>query len=448
MTQPVGVDPAVEQLPPGLVRDLFATLERAGIRYVLLRGYLPASEITTALDIDVYIPRADHARAARVLTRSGWRVRRAQTGRYPHRFYDHVDDPTRLCVMLDVVDALCYGPARHELRQPELVLTASERVAGVWVPHPWIALFTFALHVLLDKEHLSDANAARGRALWKVCLERAAEASIVADAYGDAAALLTAAFGDWVREPAVGGFAALQRRARALSCLRPRPVLALFDAMVKRWRWRRARPLRFAIVGMDGSGKSTLIESVRSLGSPLPIGTAYLGHNQYRTRLFREILERLDQAKRAAPNGLAVRLWDKARALAWPLELYARMRAAEWGRALVFYDRYPFPDFERDDMPTTLPGHVMHLYERLWTWALPHPDVLWLCDGDPRLLWSRKQEYSFAVFERGRQRYHDLLERFPGEREVVRTDGSLVELVASLPALIRRPRGFLRLLYE
>jgi len=345
------------------------------------------------------------------------------------------------------VDALCYGPARHELRQPELVLTASERVAGVWVPHPWLALFTFALHLLLDKEHLSDANAARGRALWRLCRERAAQASIVADAYGDAAAQLTAAFGDWVHEPAVGEFAALQRRARARSCLRPRRLLALLGRVVRRWRRGWGRPPRFAVVGMDGSGKSTLIEQVRGLDSPLPIGTAYLGHNQYRTRLFREVLEQLERAKRAAPNGLAVRLWDKARALTWPLELYARMRAAEWGRALVFYDRYPFPDFERDDVPTTLAGHVMHAYERLWTWALPRPDVLWLCDGDPQLLWSRKREYPFEVFELCRQRYHELVRVFPGEHDILRTDGSLQELVAVLPALIRRPRAFLQLLY-
>ena len=434
---------------PDAIRELFARLDAAGIGYVVLRGYLPLDELGESLDIDVYIAPRDRPRATETLAGVGWLARRYQTGRYPHRFYDSFEVPGRVCTMLDVVYGLYYGDRLHGLAGAERVLATSEPLDGVRVPHPWVALLTFALHVALDKGTLSEPNARRGQLLWDACARRPEEAALVQREFGAAARALAERFGRWVggAEPANGE--ELRREAVALECLRPRPVLARVHALWVRLSRRMMRPLRVAVLGMDGAGKTTLIDYAVSLPSPLPMGSAYLGNNHYLTRTFRWLLARIEALQASGRgDGLRVKLLDKGRALWWPLELHARMRKAERARALVFYDRYPFPRYERDDQPTTLPGHVMAAYEWLWTALLPRAHVLLFLDGAPEVIWARKREYPFEAFQQARARYLRLVEEFPGERHVVATDGPLEVSKANVVEALRTSSALRRQLYR
>ncbi len=434
---------------PDAIRRLFDRLDAEGIRYVVLRGYLPLEELAESQDIDVYIARRNRRRATGVLARAGWLPRRYQTGRYPHRFYDNFDIPGRICTMLDVVYGLHYGDRLHGLKHPERVLATAQRLDGICVPHPWVALLTFALHVTLDKAMLSEHNALRGRKLWELCSADAGGPALLERDFGSRARAFAEAFGRSAGSGEQADIDVLARQALALDCLRARPALARVHDFWVRLRRRTMRPLRVVILGLDGSGKTTLVEYARSQPNPLPATSAYLGHNFYLTSSFRWVLERLVKLEAAGKgDGLQVKLLDKLRALLWPLELYARMRKAERGRALVFYDRYPFPAYERDDRPTTIPGHVMHAYERLWTHLLPRPDLLLFLDGDPRTLWSRKREYPFEEYERARARFLRLLEVFPGERCTVATDCALEASKAAVTDALRASTALRRRLYR
>lgn len=209
------------------------------------------------------------------------------------------------------------------------------------------------------------------------------------------------------------------------------------------------RPVRVAVLGMDGAGKTTLIGHAVSQPSPLRIGSAYLGHNQFTTQTFRWLLARIEARKaNHRADSLSVKLLDKGRALLWPLELYARIRRAERGRAVVFCDRYPFPSYDRDDRPTTLPGHIMAAYERLWNALLRRPDLLLFLDGAPEVIWARKREYPFETFQRGRARCLQLVEGFPGERHVIATDGPLAVSTFAVTEMLRTSAAVRRRLYR
>jgi hypothetical protein len=434
---------------PATIRGLFALLESAAIEYVVLRGYLPLEELADSLDIDVYIARRDRRRATAALAQAGWFERRYQTGRYPHRFYDNFEVPGRVCTMLDVVYGLHYGDRLHALACAERVLETSELFEGVRVPHPWVALLTFAVHVLLDKEMLSENNARRGRMLWALCAERAEEAAVLQRDFGAAAHSLAERFGQSVGGGEHMAFEVLRRDAIGLDCLRARPALARVHGLWVRLRRRLIRPLRLAVLGMDGAGKTTLIEHAVTMSSPLPIGSAYLGHNHYATRTCRWLLARIEALiESGRSESLRVRLLEKARALWWPVELFARMRRAERGRAVVLYDRYPFPRYDRAEEPTTVPGYLMAAYERLWTALLPAADALVFCDGAPEVIWARKQEYPYADFLGARSRCLRLFEEFPRERHIIMTDEPLAVSTAHVTELLRNSIALRRRLYR
>lgn len=427
-------------MPPP-IRAAFRALETAGVPAVILRGYLPLSDLARSPDIDVFVPRPHRARAARALAAAGWRPRRHQTGRYPHRFFDSFDVPGRVATTLDLVDDLVFGPRVLGLRHPERLLEGRESADGLPVPDPWLALLAFGLHVVLDKETRSPANAARGAALWSRCIERPAGADRLARAFGERARAWAAGAGPWLAGGA-GDAAALRAGAAALPVLVPHPIRGFVDRRRVAWRVRRARPFRIAVLGMDGSGKSTVIERAAQLPSSLPIGTAYLGYNQFTTRGFRWLLARRDHwTARAGDRSVPARVYDVLRALWWPVELRARMRKAEWWRAVVLYDRYPFPAYERENAAPTLLGRVMRAYERLWTAFLPAPDALLLLDGDARVIWSRKREYAFEVYERARERLGRLYDDFRGEKRLLRTDGPLAATLDAVPEILRGSPG-------
>src|SRR5205807_8932100 len=108
---------------------------------------------------------------------------------------------------------------------------------------------------------------------------------------------LAVAFGTWATAGDTIRLGELRRQVLNLKCLRPRRLRAALD-WCRTWViWRSMRPFRVAVLGMDGSGKSNLIRHALSLPSPLPLGTAYLGYNEFRTPVFKWLIRRIAVAR-------------------------------------------------------------------------------------------------------------------------------------------------------
>lgn len=186
-----------------------------------------------------------------------------------------------------------------------------------------------------------------------------------------------------------------------------------------------------ALIGADGTGKSTVASRVRrALGDAARL--VYLGSNPTAathalptTRLLWAVKRALGRelhhsgppslaAARTRPRGAAARAKQHAKSLLVlaaraPEEAY-RFAVVAWHRArgrTVLVDRHPLPDhFGRDRRGTR---GWLRLGDRLHGWLIarvyPRPDrVVWL-DAPTEVLWARKAEGTPEALDARRQEY-------------------------------------------
>jgi len=142
------------------------------------------------------------------------------------------------------------------------------------------------------------------------------------------------------------------------------------------WQLTRKTGLEVALLGVDGTGKSSVAGALRGL--PAPVKVIYMGPHDYQTRAMRFI----DRYK--AP----LALWQ----LAYRYDLFAR-RFRGWFLArrgwIVVYDRHPAERL--DPRQRTIRNRVKDLIDRLYAWPV---DLTFWLTGDYSALYLRKKEYS------------------------------------------------------
>lgn len=431
-------DPRIGDPLAGPVRDAFNALNESAARYVVLRGFEPIAELAWSADIDVFIPETELARVGALLNSVGWRRRRSQTGRLPHQFFDNWESDIALVRSLDVVTSLRYGKdSRYVLRNAESVLSTSVMEQGVRVPSPWMAAFCFALHVILDKGVVSSANARRGVTMLQKCHTHSEGKDVLTENFGAGALELVEDFFEVLGKNGSGELLHLPARAVALPCLAHDIVGPRLHAIRTRWRQLLRPVARVAVLGIDGSGKSTVVDKMSKGGGTVSVHSAYLGHNHYRTLPARWLSRRLGEMReRGNTSGVTYRVLANIDALWQPFEQLARMMIAEHRAELVFYDRFPLG--QDDGHPSTLWGKVLLAYKRFMRSLLPGPDLVILLDGDDRVIWERKQEMPFDVHVRTQISYRELLATLSYSTAVVRSDDVLEATLVGVRRALRK----------
>lgn len=440
------LDPHLSDPLAGPIRTAFTALDDSQIPYVILRGFDPVDELGTSADIDVFIPAYAIPSARPVLEQSGWRFRKAQTGRLPHLFFDNWESDTALVRSIDVVTALHYGHEAHHLCCEGEVLATAVTAHGLRVPQAWMTAFCFSLHVVLDKGWCSPANLLRAHAMQARCQADPDGVSVLHAHAGSEAVEFLRAFFDLLdaQDPVLPQ--SLVRRAKSLPVLSPRPLSAGLSRWRARWRQLRRPVPRIAVLGIDGSGKSTIVRTTAERGGTLSVHHGYLGNNAYRTWPARWLSSAIDSRREAGQrSGLALRVLVNLDTLWRPLELAARMAIAEHRAELVLYDRFPMG--QDDGAPTTPWGRLVQTYVHMMRRLLPSPDLLILLDGDDRTIWARKQEMPFEMHVHMQARYRAFTASVSWDAAVVRTDRSLEETLKEMQRRIRQSSQVQRKLY-
>ncbi len=175
----------------------------------------------------------------------------------------------------------------------------------------------------------------------------------------------------------------------------------------------RKTGLEVGLIGVDGTGKTCLAESLSRL--PAPVRVIYMGPHQYQTRLMRFAL------RHKVPSLF--------RQLAYRFELLVRrIHGAFLARRgwVVVYERHPAE--RMDPLNHSVRNKVKNWIDRLYAWPV---DLTFYLTGDYPTLYLRKKEYPATYLQEIDRRYSAVLNycRISYERiDVTRTN---IETVAS-----------------
>lgn len=372
---------------PSILRRVFDALDAAGVEWCVLGGDRPVGDAANA--IYLLLPSAGSPRVRRLFARHGFiPIRGSEPA---HGSLIGYDATTDAWVTLNVVTDLRWGPYRCPKLPNGAESLRRRRSDDVSVLEDGEAFWMLLLDSLLDKSEISRAHRARLRDL--------AEHAVASDGLGaivDRVASPHVTADTLLRGVHVGDWEALEATRPLLrSCFQISPS----RHAAARWlNGTRAtalgkRGLTVALVGPDGSGKTTLSATLRG-AFPFAVETLYMGMHR----------DALASTRGDRPPSLPARLvaqWGR----------YARARSLSASGSMVIFDRYP--------IDATLPA-TRHAPagRRAVRWlighSVPEPDLMIVLDAPAEVLVQRKHEQPVDVLARRRRQYLGLVERRPG----------------------------------
>lgn len=211
-------------------------------------------------------------------------------------------------------------------------------------------------------------------------------------------------------------------------CRRTRPRLA---SNTMSTGLRLHPPIVVSFSGLDGSGKTTQIEALRSSTAELGLSTSLITFwddvvvgTRFREGFVHKVLgsERGVGApgkpvERRDKNVRAGYLTFMRHVLYFVDALHLRMvlaRARRSGNAVIVMDRYIYDELA--NLP--LENRFSAAYARLLARVAPRPDIAFLLDVEPELARARKPEYSVNFMRQSRRSYFRLA-RLLGDMTIV-----------------------------
>jgi hypothetical protein len=198
--------------------------------------------------------------------------------------------------------------------------------------------------------------------------------------------------------------------------IRPDPVMILRSlarrVVFRGLQLRRKMGLEVALLGVDGTGKSSLASALLRL--PAPVKAVYMGPHDYATRIMRWV------DRHHVPLLL--------RQLAYRYDLLVRrlygclLARRGW---IVVYDRHPAERL--DPRQKSLGRRIKNLVDHLYAWPV---DLTFWLTGDYSALYQRKKEYTTAELRVIDERFQSLLQhyRVPFEKiDVTQNDLNAVQ---------------------
>jgi thymidylate kinase len=370
-----GVAPS--EIPQRLI-DLFGALDRAGVRWSLLRPRetlgLPEG------DVDILVDPSGHRALGTAFGGHGF-IRVPMAGPDVHAVT--YDEDARRFVWVHAQEELRIAGASLPA---EIVLLDAD-TQGLREPAGDCLLWILLLRALVDKGELPERHRPHVQALARRWSFGPGSLVLLARRHGlePARVVAAAAEGDW-------------QALLALSVHRP-PAPPPWPARIigAAGRLRRVlerRGMSVAVLGPDGAGKSTLVESLaRRL--PWPIRVQYMGLTG----------GRMPQADALRVPGLVfvarvLLLWAR----------YARGLYHRAGGGIVLFERYTLDGAVPSGMPLSRAGR---LSRRLQRRVCPIPDLVLVLDAPGETLYARSGEYRPEILESWRVAFRRLEAEVP-----------------------------------
>ncbi len=293
--------------------------------YFVIRDYETYDRIANSKDIDIYVPKREMRKVAKILKENGWHRYYIIENKIAHTQYFKIIN--RRIMKIDIVTQFYYGKNSYSFKNRDAIIPDGGRPkSGAMVATPIFALRAMVLHIVYDKGEISEKNLKILKGMldeyngekdyfWEVAnaiVSRASEKEKI----------------DWgdIRE----GFkkSGLLRSNCLLNC-----IVATKNAFCKyvgRIMWR-LRKNSIAIVGVDGSGKSTAINYLSDIyGDKSRV--VYMGLKDFKNNTLQKLA-----CKKYDNLSLVEKI--KMKCLLF-FELLGRYYRWRFSRKVILFDRY------------------------------------------------------------------------------------------------------------
>jgi thymidylate kinase len=386
------------------VRALFEALDRKCSGYCLLAGYEKLS-VTVRSDIDFMVSQQDFERLPRIIRsfaeETGFRLVQELQHETTARYYILAQSRPGRVLFLHPDSCSDYRRANRTWLRPEVVLARRRRHPnGFWIPAAADG-FLYYLIKRIEKLSLEERHTQQLSRLFSEdrlgCTEALTQCLTTTSAQLVVEAVRS---GDW--QPVIEAIQELDEELLAGATVDSlRTKLGELRRRIRRWALPTG--LCVAVLGPDGSGKSSVIEQYLSALALAFRRTAYF---HLRPRLLRGLSE--GQTDSTDPHGQIPRgaLMSTAKLLfLWAdyvLGYYLRVRPLLVRTTLVVFDRY-YQDLLIDARRFRYGGPQW--LARLVAALIPMPDLMLVLDAPAHVLQARKQEVSAEESARQAEAY-------------------------------------------
>jgi thymidylate kinase len=388
------------------IKLIFLRLNKAGIRYVVLRNYIPLDNLNYESDIDLLVDPKDKRRLIRVLKDEGFRSRFISNEDWNHSEVFKFDCTGNKIYIFDIQSSLFFSGGRFKLGSVNKILDNRELKKGiVFTPNEIHSFILLILHLAMDKKTVAKDRLQQAGYLYNQCARNKLFSEAVKKDFGK---VISEYLFNKINEDAIDfsnhkfykKFAEVIRNKfkidkRSIFFSVHRKVRIIFNKIITFFR-----PIKLIVfVGVDGSGKTTLINELRK-ASPVFKTVLYLGLKDY----FFKFMADLDSPATISNKKLRS-IINKFKFFIYyfllPFDFFLRYlrvkKGAKYG--IVITDRFPLP---KKHSAGGFLAAVQNMFRRfslhLSYFFLPTPKLLFILTGEEKILWERKGDGSYEKF--------------------------------------------------
>lgn len=306
------------------ILNIFKEFNDNNIEYFILRDFETIDNILNSRDIDIYVNPLYRKNVSIIMNKLGWYTPRTNDNKYPHKqFYKMISGKV---FKFDLVYGLNYGKRNYSIKENLVDVKKFNRIENIKIAEEKNALITMLLHMLFDKENISEKNLKIFKNIFKNYEKKynnrkddfyIISKKIIENNINDTNKNITEYQKMLYKYIKENKFKNIFIKSKILLCKIVKNLYLIFS--------RR----NIAIIGVDGSGKSSIINELNSIFSDNSV-IVYMGQKDYETKLLKKLVnkEKCNIIHKIIKRILMI------------YEQFKRYYKYRFTKKIVFFDRY------------------------------------------------------------------------------------------------------------
>lgn len=315
-----------------IISEFFNEFNIISIKYCVLRNYRSVQEINEAEDLDISVAEDDIEKAHGLLVKLGWMTPDVNLNKYGHQQY-YKWDGARL-YKLDIIRGFYFADGKYTVPNPDYIYMNCETFHEAKIPRTCDGIDLLFYHVLLDKGYNISVNN-KEQLQWLISRYEGGNNSIVMELLGTERTVYNKSL----------IISTLLEKQQIVENSNIKHRLSFF--FKRAFLFFRKKTFKIAFIGVDGAGKSTVVNSLQEYYKN-NASLQYFGFRNYVTDIAKNWFENKN-IRRKVPFltqlvSILVQYYDM---------LIRYKRAMRTPSRLKIFDRYVWEAYENADSFTT-----------------------------------------------------------------------------------------------